>query len=95
VRKEGDATATVSGNATYTESETEIINIDREDVECTYITDSSGSVNGMATISDDSITIVLESSDVETSYSGSPEICGSGSCAVATSELTLNRISGP
>jgi hypothetical protein len=95
VRKEGDATATVSGNATYTENETEIINIDREDVECTYTTDSSGSVNGMATISDDSITIVLESSDVETSYSGSPVICGSGSCAVATSELTLNRISGP
>jgi hypothetical protein len=95
VRTVGDATATVSGNLTYTESETEVIYIGGEDVMCTYTTDSIGLLNGEATISDDSITIELTSGDVDTSYSGSPAICGSGSCAVATGELTLNRISAP
>lgn len=85
----------MSGNATYTESEVVVINIDGEDVACTYTTDSRGQLNGEAIISGDSITIEITASDVQASYRGSPAICESGSCAVATGEATLTRISGP
>lgn len=90
----GSPTAIVSGEGTYNGSYTEIIEIDGELVQCTYTSDSSGQLNGFVGISDTQVVISLTASNIDSSYTGSPPICGSGSCASTTGEGTLTK-SGP
>ncbi len=90
----GVPSAPVSGSGSY--REVEVITIDFGDgpVVCTYTSDSFGTLTGEALISDETVIINLSASDVVNGYTGTPAICGSGSCAAVEGSGTLTK-SGP
>ena len=80
-----------SKSATFTETETEEIDIDGTLVQCTFMTTGSALLGGNGSDNDGTITLNLTPSNITTSYTGSPAMCGSGSCAVVQGDVTLTR----
>lgn len=93
--QQGSSTAPASGSAGYTESETELVDIDGQEVMCTYVTMATGDLDGVASISDSSVEIPLIGSNGVSVWLGSPEICGSGTCNVVKGSITLSKSGAP
>jgi hypothetical protein len=91
----GNKTAAVSGKAEYTESETELVDIDGHLVVCTYVTMASGSLDGVASFSSSSVVMPLIGSNGVTIWLGTPEKCGSGTCRDVEGSITLSRSGSP
>ena len=91
----GQQSAPVNGNATFTETEFETVDIDGQIVNCTYVTNASAQLGGTATFDDESVSISVAPSNIINSYTGSPAICGSGSCSSVQGSATLTKSSPP
>lgn len=84
-----NALGNVTGRGYYHEVEYEEVFIDDEWVECRYETNSSANLDGSVSILSDSVKIDLSPSNLSSTWTGSPAICGNGSCSVDVSiELT-------
>jgi len=89
---EGSNSLTAQGSATYIETESQLVDIDGEEILCTYtVTNAFGVLTGSGVDDDGRIQLDLNASDASFSYTGSPAACGTGFCAINGGEVTLVR----
>jgi hypothetical protein len=87
-------TPLTSGSASYTETEEEEIIIDDQTIMCTYTTTASAGISGSAYITDNSVSIDISPTNINSSWTGSPGVCGSGSCSISGT-ISLVKLSPP
>ena len=89
---EGSNALTVQGSATYVEVEQQLVDIEGEEVLCTYtVTNAFGNLTGSGVDDDGRIQLNLNATDARFNYTGVPAACGNGSCSISGGELTLER----